>query len=492
MSICEAGARFLLSIYAPFRIAYQLIDLYCHLRLLPNEHAAAQSDSNRFAELLTDLPDLVEPFIPKFERKREKWNGRGIVIVAGGPRYGALALELVMSLLESGCALPIEIFHIGAEEADCEPMKKLATIDGVTLRDLLSGQPGLTETPGFGYAAKPLALAASRFEEALLLDADNFVLSDPTSLFECAPYKEHGAIFWCDMYAANESFVRLCDPWNVRERPGFCERFIQDYLDAKLLRDVRIKPDATIGLKAVGLDPSEPTHESGQLLLHKGRCTSALAAVTVLNSNAHRPLVYKVLHGDKDTFRCAFAAVKTAFYTVPVRPMLGGDEDAGAFFDTCFVQPHPVDVSTPLFLHYCGRHRDDDNARSGKRPKKVMTAEGRPFRLWPFDGRRGYMQGKVEGFPWNKIAGNAGFIMLKNGHAARLRQWGEGTVIATGPLVNGEEDGFWHMISGGRIEWTGPDQFNDGTSLPAGLAVVGGFSIGMNEYRAGKFVRCRE
>ena len=80
--------------------------------------------------------------------------------------------------------LPIEAFYLGPEEAGCAAMTSLASREGVTLRDLLSGQPTLRDEPGFGYAAKPLALAASRFAEALLLDADNFALADPTRLFE--------------------------------------------------------------------------------------------------------------------------------------------------------------------------------------------------------------------------------------------------------------------------------------------------------------------
>ena len=35
----------------------------------------------------------------------------------------------------------------------------------------------------------------------------------------------------------------------------------------------------------------------------------------------------------------------------------------------------------PLFLHYCGRHRDDDKQR-GRPPNFVMRLGGRPFRRW--------------------------------------------------------------------------------------------------------------
>ena len=165
------------------------------------------------------------------------------------------------------------------------------------------------------------------------------------------------------------------------------------------LSPLRIKPTFVPSLAAVGIDTAAPTHESGQLLMDKRRCIGALAAVTVLNSNAHRSLVYAGLHGDKDTFRCAFAALGTMYYALNVRPALGGevlDPHSGVLHDSCFIQPG-LD-GRALFLHYCGRHRRDDAQRAGRPPLQCMTPMGRPFKLWPYDGRRGYMSGVVQPF----------------------------------------------------------------------------------------------
>lgn len=146
--------------------------------------------------------------------------------------------------------------------------------------------------------------------------------------------------------------------------------------------------------------PTSPRHtqESGQLLVHKSRCIAALGALTVLNSNTRRGLVYAGLHGDKDTFRIAWTSAGASYHDVSQRPMLGGFVDcgkSGVFRDVCFVQPG-LD-GAPLFCHYCGRQRDDDDERleHGRWPPSVMTAVGRPFRLWPHDMRRGYMMGEV-------------------------------------------------------------------------------------------------
>jgi hypothetical protein len=42
---------------------------------------------------------------------------------------------------------------------------------------------------------------------------------DPTFLFSVEQYTEAGALFWCDMYAFDEKFVRMYDPWQVRFPP---------------------------------------------------------------------------------------------------------------------------------------------------------------------------------------------------------------------------------------------------------------------------------
>lgn len=289
---------------------------------------------------------------------------------------------------------------------------------------------------------KPLALAACSFEEALLLDADNAVLRDPTPLFEAACYRRAGAVFWDDMYSeGGRRFVRLIDPWNLRRGPSTFEVWLQDALDQWLISGVRGKVCGPLYQRSHSdcLDESPLLHlctllsvacvwtvcadgpqveyapvlaaaygdaftrgswaqESGQVLVHKSRHVKALAALTVLNANSHRRLVYAGLHGDKDTFRIAWRSVGSAYHDVAMRPLLGGDVDArtGVFHDTCFVQPGLDEGASPLFTHYCGRHRGDDEARLQNRtPESVMTAEGRPFRLWPVDARRGYTEGRV-------------------------------------------------------------------------------------------------
>lgn len=161
--------RLLLAIYAPVRLVISLLDLYRELCANPAMRTNALAKADDFAQLLARLPTLADAHATKLARRSERWQGRGIVVVAGGPRYGALACELVASLRAAGCTLPIEVFYLGSKELNCEAMDALVAMEGVAARDLLSGQPTLCDEPGFGFAAvsviayrTPHVLAATR------------------------------------------------------------------------------------------------------------------------------------------------------------------------------------------------------------------------------------------------------------------------------------------------------------------------------------------
>jgi hypothetical protein len=134
--------------------------------------------------------------------------------------------------------------------------------------------------------ARPLGVRG-----VLLLDADNVPVRDPTFLFESAPYRATGALFWPD-YAT--------------------------------------KPGPAILWRALGIRrPAEPEFESGQILVDKRRCGKALALA--LWFNAHSDFFYRHIHGDKETFHLAFRRLRQSYahstsgararvHDVPARP----------------------------------------------------------------------------------------------------------------------------------------------------------------------------
>lgn len=131
-----------------------------------------------------------------------------------------------------------------------------------------------------GWPLKPFSVIHSPFREVLSIDADNYPVQDPTYLFELPAYKEHGAIFW---------------------------------------PDVRLTPENAHIWKMMGLQPRlEPEFESGQMLIDKAKCMEPLRLAMQMNEQPE--VYYKLLWGDKDTYRFAWHKYGQPFAMTP-RPV---------------------------------------------------------------------------------------------------------------------------------------------------------------------------
>jgi ADP-heptose:LPS heptosyltransferase len=215
--------------------------------------------------------------IPPYPRGR--FSGRGIVMCAGGVDYFANAWASLHILRESGCQLPVELWHAGPAELD-DRMRKLIEPLGVRCVDAFNGQSERVRSALRRFAIKPYAILHSSFREVFLLDADNLVVRNPEGLFEDAGYRKTGALFWPDFgrFGVNDLVWRLCGV---------------PYRD-------------------------EPEFETGQLLVHKFKCWQPLNLAWHYNEQAY--LYYRVIYGDKDTFHMAFR--KTGHpYAMPGHPV---------------------------------------------------------------------------------------------------------------------------------------------------------------------------
>ncbi len=204
-------------------------------------------------------------------------EGRGIVIPGGGHRYFPSAWVCIQMLRRAGCALPIELWHLGPQEMD-DDMRALVAPFGVTCVDALEVSRTHPVRRLAGWELKPYAIMHSRFQEVLMLDADNMPVADPTYLFDTTPYREHGAIFWPD-------YSRLGpgrDIWRLTGVP---------YRD-------------------------EAEFESGQVVVDKKRCWDALCLTLWMNE--HSDFWYRHIYGDKDTFHFSWRIVGRD-YAMPSR-----------------------------------------------------------------------------------------------------------------------------------------------------------------------------
>jgi hypothetical protein len=204
-------------------------------------------------------------------------SGRGIVTCAGGARYFICAYVLVRLLRETlGCTLPIQLWHLGGEELSPAMRRLLCDLD-VELVDAAAVLERYPADIRDGWQLKAYAIAYSRFEEVLFLDADQAPVRDPDFVFAWPSYLETGAVFWPDIID-----IRADNPiW------------------------------ALVGLEGLAC----PSFESGQILVDKRRCWAALQVALLLNERAD--IVYGMIYGDKDTFLVAWRVTSTPFAMPP-------------------------------------------------------------------------------------------------------------------------------------------------------------------------------
>ena len=217
--------------------------------------------------------------------KREWAKMRGIVTTAGGPLYFLNAYLNCRLLREKGCRLPIEWFFLGAEMTPAQ-IREARKIPDLRLVDLGGNCKDCAKGNG-GWQSKIEAIAESRFDDVLFLDADCFPVRDPAYLFDAPLFKEHGAVLWPDVWS-----------WSDDANPHVGEAQGRNFLNAKY-----------------GIRLPARQAESGQMLFAKQKCAKALEAVRALNRNSEE--TYKVVFGDKDTFLIGFLQARADFVLNP-------------------------------------------------------------------------------------------------------------------------------------------------------------------------------
>ncbi|TWT91909.1 alpha-mannosyltransferase [Neorhodopirellula pilleata] len=227
------------------------------------------------ADAISDLPDYPS----------NSFQGKGIVICAGGPTYFIQAWVNVRLIRHLGCSLPIELWH--RDDAEMTPtMRSLLEPYGVVCVNAsdVARRVGVARLPG--WAIKPFAIIHSAFREVLYLDSDSLPVRDPEYLFSDRSYRRSGSLFWTDRYRGETSAYGTVQPsaWQIMNVP-FRE---------------------------------EPECESGQLLVDKSKVWRELNLCLYFNQNAD--VYYHYVYGDKDTFRFAWHRLGRAFNTVAFGP----------------------------------------------------------------------------------------------------------------------------------------------------------------------------
>jgi alpha 1,2-mannosyltransferase len=251
------------------------------------------------------LQEQWQDYAKKITPYPANFSGQGIVMCAGGMKYFTCAWVSLHMLRKKGCTLPVEIWYNGTELSR-EIIYELEKTEGVKCRNCVDYS---TESVD-GFMMKPFAILNSSFKHVLYLDADNNCMTDPSFLFDSEEYKEYGAVFWPDLWTTENT-----NPiWKIIGSEDF--------------------------------DSIE--QESGQILINKEMCWKELNLCLYFNLN--NDYYYKILMGDKDTFKFAWMALRSPYYMMSTSVGFCGLNDADkGFFGLSMVQ-HDFNGNI-IFLH---------------------------------------------------------------------------------------------------------------------------------------------
>eukprot|EP00644_Phytophthora_capsici_P008832 jgi/Phyca11/101864/e_gw1.6.202.1 len=278
-------------------------------------------DAINFVDFRVKARKAVEKaLVPGFALPNVKGNSDpkdGIIIVVY-PRQVASAYALIRTLRGVlKCKLPIELWYCPQE---------LYSFPGplTPLQHLVDSDPTISfhkidDTRAMGFGAKVFSIYNSLLDRILFLDADNFPVRDPSSLFHSPEFTTTGAAFWPDFWHPKNTIFNIHEKsmlWELLDTP-FVDMFEQ---------------------------------ESGQLLIDRRKHAAAMKLVFFYMF--HRPNYFdklKVAHGDKDLFRLSWLKLNVTFHMVEAPPAVAGKVLDGLFCGMTMVQ-HDLDGNV-LFLH---------------------------------------------------------------------------------------------------------------------------------------------
>ncbi|WQF86714.1 Putative alpha-mannosyltransferase, nucleotide-diphospho-sugar transferase [Colletotrichum destructivum] len=260
--------------------------------------------------------DFVQGQMIPYASVKDRFSGRGLVIVAGNADTVMRVKVILRQLKKLGSTIPVEI-HYWDNEMDIGAMADLNVLYEPIYYNDLSKDHNIVHIKkdgifGINYQLKTAALLNSRWAEPLLLDSDNIPVLDPAILYDSLQYTEYHAVFWPDI---------------ARTRPQ----------------------NPTWAIFNTPCRMAEHEQESGQLLVDKRRFWYHLQLASWLN-NEQGKYYNDFLLGDKDMFRFAWHALRTTFGKPRKWLTSVGTENEGFYCGHSFAQYHPDDGRV-AFLH---------------------------------------------------------------------------------------------------------------------------------------------
>lgn len=217
--------------------------------------------------------------------------------------------------------MPVEIWYSGDELCDYAKLvlRRFAPIEFKDVVEIEGGNASEYQ----GYQIKGYAVAHTLFDEVLLIDADLCFFQNPEVLFEEASYKETGTYLFRDQEWGTQGGVYTGRKARYKAAPKRSYKNPYYFSRKKFLSRVIDSPSSYCPLEWRHYwDPSvNPTQsvmisiehgESGCLLIDKRRHKKGVSNILALNRD-HKNM-YKIFHGDKETFWVSFEMAKEPYY----------------------------------------------------------------------------------------------------------------------------------------------------------------------------------
>jgi len=222
------------------------------------------------------------------------FKGRGIVICTGSfhYRFAKSTIDTLRNIVKTD--LPIEIFYVGESDLSKEHREDLESYDHVYCTDITEFFDNDIVFIS-GWAVKPFSLLASRFEEAILIDADATYIHDPAEWFEDEEYKKTGALFFKDrtLYPGPHSGSEWLHEW-LKEPSDYAK-------ESRFYKEI-----------------SAHEMESSTVVINKNKRFLGLLETCKFNEQKIRDrVVYQKVFGDKETYWMAFEMAKEPYSVIP-------------------------------------------------------------------------------------------------------------------------------------------------------------------------------
>ncbi|KAF9431178.1 hypothetical protein BGZ94_007629 [Podila epigama] len=256
-----------------------------------SEMAKTRADIEFFLKLEHKLFPWVH-----FHRKTsfslyQNYKGKGYVLCAGNGQFAHLvsSVQSIREVLKSD--LPIQVFYSG--DSDLSPSRQAFVRDMTTNIEIIDINTIFDNAymQLEGWSIKAFAILASRFEDAMLIDADVYFLREPSELFDDPAYKHVGALFFYDR--------TLYFQW--KQYPDFMRATMP------LMSSF---PKKSRSFRSI----TSYEQESGVVVVNNKKRFLGMLAACKMNSKWERDLwSYKIFHGDKETFWIGFEMMQDPY-----------------------------------------------------------------------------------------------------------------------------------------------------------------------------------